>query len=238
MTVHDIERIKSRLPKRPGIQGKEKFFKSAVLLPLVFQQGECFVLFQKRAYHIRQGGEVSFPGGRYDPDLDRSYQDTALRETIEELGVERNQITLLGALDVVVSPQGVIVAPFVGVLHLDDVEGLAFDRNEVEKVFLVPLRFFEQTEPGRYEVRVEIQASYVDEDGVEQVLLPAEELGLPERYFRTWGGKRYHVLVYPENEEIVWGITAGIMRDFILRLQNDTHKETREDGTHPDAFSI
>ena len=238
MTACEIDTIKARLPKRPGIQDEERFFKSAVLLPLVSQQGECYVLFQKRAHHIRQGGEVSFPGGRYDPEVDRSYKDTALRETVEELGIAREQITLLGALDVVVSPQRVIVAPFVGLLQIDAVEELAFDRNEVEKVFLVPLSYFKQTEPERYEVRVEIQASYVDENGVEQVLLPAEELGLPERYFRTWGGNRYHVLVYPEGEEIVWGITAGIMRDFVMRLQYDTHEETDEGGTSPNAFSI
>ncbi len=236
--MHDIETIKTRLPKQPGIQGKERFFKSAVLLPLLFRQDECFVLFQKRAHHIRQGGEVSFPGGRYDPELDRSYEETALRETIEELGITREQITLLGALDVVVSPQGAIVAPFVGVLQVDDVDGLAFDRNEVEKVFLRPLSYFEQTVPDRYSVRVEIQGSYVDDDGHEQVLLPAKELGLPERYFRSWGGKCYHVLVYPEGEDIIWGITAGIMRDFILRLQDDTHEETGVRGIHPDAFSI
>jgi len=46
-------------------------------------------------------GEVSFPGGSEEPG-DKSMIDTALRETYEEMGIERNRIEVLGQIGEVV----------------------------------------------------------------------------------------------------------------------------------------
>ena len=159
--------LKANLPAYPGIQAKEKYFNSAVLIPFVLKDEEYYVLFQKRANHIRQGGEICFPGGQYDPDYDNNYEDTAIRETIEELGIERQKITIVGRLDTVLTPQGVTIDPFIGILDIEDVNELSIDTNEVERVFILPMSYFENTRPDEYRVRVEVQSSYIDEHGNE-----------------------------------------------------------------------
>lgn len=218
MHIQDLERLQAQLPICPGILARERFFNSAVLIPLVLKDEEVYVLFQKRANHIRQGGEVCFPGGQHDPELDADYQETAIRETIEELGVEREQIRILGRLDLFLAPQGVTIEPFVGILNVADVHDLSLDANEVERVFLLPMSYFETTLPQEYHVRMEVQPSYIDEQGEEQILLPVRALGLPERYARPWGGKHYRVLVYQTPEETVWGMTAAIIYELVQKL--------------------
>ena len=218
MTPDDLKNLKAKLPKFPGIQAKEKYFNSAVLIPLVIRHNECHLLFQKRANHIRQGGEICFPGGQHDPRYDKNYQDTAIRETIEELGIVRNKISIIGQLDTYLAPQGVTVDPFIGILDIRDVHELSIDPNEVERVFLMPVSYFERTTPEVYHVRVEVQPSYIDKDGKEHILLPAEELGLPARYWKPWGGRKYRVLFYPTQAETIWGMTAAMIYDLIQKL--------------------
>ncbi len=218
MKSHAIGRLKAKLPKYPDILGKENFFNSAVLIPFILQGGECHLLFQKRANDIRQGGEVCFPGGRYDPQHDKDYEETAIRETIEELGIPREKISLLGRLDTFVAPHGVTIDPFVGILHVDNPDDCSIATNEVERVFTVPMSYFEQNPPDEYRLRVEVQPSYVDEHGVEHILLPAKELGLPERYATPWEGRQYQVFVYKTSEEIIWGITAKLIYDLVQRV--------------------
>ena len=112
----DIERLSSVLPEVPGIQGRHRYFNSAVLVPFVRLQGEYHLLFQVRATNIRQGDEVCFPGGAFEEGVDDSYLETALRETEEELGLRKNQIEILGRLDTLVVPMGTALEPYVGVL--------------------------------------------------------------------------------------------------------------------------
>jgi 8-oxo-dGTP pyrophosphatase MutT (NUDIX family) len=71
-----------------------------VLVPLFLAEetGEPQVVLTKRRADLRRhAGEVSFPGGRQDPD-DKALEDTALREAEEEIGLPRQQATLLGEL--------------------------------------------------------------------------------------------------------------------------------------------
>ena len=67
--------IASLLKSSPEILGKDKYFSSAVLIPLFNEEDQLHVLFEKRANTIRQGGEVSFPGGEFDPDKDNDLQE-------------------------------------------------------------------------------------------------------------------------------------------------------------------
>ena len=75
--------IRDRLPALPRIIGKNEYFNSAVLILLLNIDDEIHILFQKRASHIRQGGEVCFSGGEFDITKDNDYSQTAIRETSE-----------------------------------------------------------------------------------------------------------------------------------------------------------
>ena len=72
---------------------------AAVLILLYAKNGSYHVLLNKRSELVEyHKGEISFPGGARDPE-DRDFVDTALRETEEEMGVSRGDITILGQLD-------------------------------------------------------------------------------------------------------------------------------------------
>ena len=73
---------------------------AAVLVPLYEDtQGELRVVLTKRRADLRRhAGEISFPGGRRDPD-DGSLSETALREAEEEIGLPRANVRLVGALE-------------------------------------------------------------------------------------------------------------------------------------------
>ena len=63
MKKDNLKKLISKLPKHPNVLGRDRFFNSAVLIPLVKINGEYHLLFQKRAATIRQGGDICFPGG-------------------------------------------------------------------------------------------------------------------------------------------------------------------------------
>ncbi len=117
----------------PGLTLKE----SAVLAPLIFDDGVPHLLFTRRPLHLRSHpGQISFPGGGRD-EADASPLHTALREAEEELGLPRSEVDVLGQLDELPTPSGYRVRPFVGVLSGPVV--LAPNAEEVAEVLRVPL---------------------------------------------------------------------------------------------------
>ena len=111
--------LKERLAEQETIIGKDRYFNSAVLIPIIQIKNEDHLLFEKRSLKIRQGGEVSFPGGEFDFKADKSFKDTAVRETEEELGISTQNINVFGKLGTMVAPMGVSVDAFVAVLNVN-----------------------------------------------------------------------------------------------------------------------
>ena len=92
------------------------------------------------------GGEVSFPGGMYE-EQDDSLENTALRESEEETGLDRKKVEILGPIDTVVSRFNISVTPYVGVVP-HDIE-LNDNSDEIEACFRVPLSFLLRDERYR-----------------------------------------------------------------------------------------
>ena len=206
-----LENITLALSNAPEILGKDKYFNSAVLVPLIEIDNRFHFLFEKRANHIRQGGEVSFPGGEFDQKKDQGLRHTAIRETTEELGLASEKIKIIGKVGTLVAPMGVTVDAFVGLISIKNLDELAIDKNEVEKVFLVPIDYFLKQKPEEYTVKLEVHPSYTDENGKKVELLPVQKLGLPARYSKPWKNGFHRILVYNSTEEVIWGITAEIV---------------------------
>jgi 8-oxo-dGTP pyrophosphatase MutT (NUDIX family) len=82
-------------------------------------------------------GEISFPGGRVDPE-DSGTLAAAIRETWEEVGVQPKHLTALGRLDDFVSVTGYRVTPHVFSLAVQDYPFRPQPR-EVSEILLVPL---------------------------------------------------------------------------------------------------
>lgn len=123
----------------PGYGPPEALREAAVLVPLVDRPEGLSVIFTQRTSTLSaHAGQISFPGGRREPD-DKTPEDTALRETEEEIGLSRDHIEVLGQLDTYVTRTGFRVTPVVGLVRppfeLDP------DPTEVEEAFEVPLSF-------------------------------------------------------------------------------------------------
>lgn len=206
-----LENITLALANSPEILGKDKYFNSAVLVPLVEIDEKFHFLFEKRADHIRQGGEISFPGGEFDIKKDQGLRHTAIRETTEELGLAAENIKIIGKIGTLVAPMGVTVDAFVGLISIKSLDELAIDKNEVEKVFLIPMDHYLKQKPEEYTVKLEVHPSYTDENGKKVELLPVQKLGLPARYSKPWKNGFHRVLVYNSSEDVIWGITAEIV---------------------------
>jgi len=216
------ERLKIKLTNQQGVLSKEKYFNSAVLIPLVKINDDWHLLFEKRADKIRQGGEVSFPGGEYDAKDNENFEETAIRETVEELGIDRDKIEVIGRMGTLIAPMGVSVDPFVAFLKINNLNELSIDKNEVEKIFTIPLSFFLNNQPLKYFVQVEVKPSFTNEKGETVELLPVKRFGLPKRYSKPWRGGKHRILVYETDEETVWGITAELVFEFAKLLKPES----------------
>lgn len=212
------ELIQHKLLQGSKILAREEYLNSVVLMLLIKIEGEYHFVFQKRASTIRQGGEVSFPGGKYE-ETDKTFECTALRETTEEMGIPESNISILRSLGTLVGPMGVIVDAFVGLTDIS-VDSIQANPSEVEKIFTVPVEYFIKNEPERYYATVQFHPSYIDEKTSQEIVsFPADLLGLPEGYQKPWGKLKYSILVYRTQEEIIWGLTAKLIDNFVKRIR-------------------
>jgi 8-oxo-dGTP pyrophosphatase MutT (NUDIX family) len=90
---------------------------SAVLIPIYQKDGQYHIIFIKRTTTVKtHKGQISFPGGMRDT-LDKTLLDTALRESLEEIGLRKEDIQVLGELDdEVTTTSNFIVTPFVALI--------------------------------------------------------------------------------------------------------------------------
>lgn len=215
----DFEKLKNVLPKKPGILRKKEYFNAAVLIPLVLYNEEYYFLFEKRGAKIRQGSEICFPGGEYDPDSDKSLLETAIRETMEELGIKRGKIKVIGKVDILVGNMGVTVDPFLSVIKINNIEELKPDKDEVEKIFLLPVSYFYETPPETYYLKLEVHPYYTTMNGEKIDLFPAKELDLPERYLAPWTAGKHKVYAWRTKEGTIWGMTAALIYEVINKIK-------------------
>ena len=109
---------------------------AAVLVPVVLAPAP-FLLLTKRTAHLnKHAGQVSFPGGRIDPE-DAHAEAAALREAHEEIGLDPARVEIAGRLDDHVTGTGYRITPVIGLLP----PGLVHlpSPHEVEAVFEFPL---------------------------------------------------------------------------------------------------
>jgi 8-oxo-dGTP pyrophosphatase MutT (NUDIX family) len=140
---------------------------AAVLVPLVDRPGGMTVLLTQRTDHLQShAGQISFPGGRVE-EHDLTPEDTALRETEEEIGLPRARVELVGRLNERKTGTGYLVVPVVGLIAPPF--ELVPDPGEVAEVFELPLEFALDPANHKFETRIR--------GGVEQqfYVLPYED---------------------------------------------------------------
>ena len=136
-----LNEIISKLKEYKGNPPVEELRKAAVLIGIV-DCDEPELIYTLRSNKVgSHGGEVSFPGGMHEKD-DISLEITALRESEEETGLNRDQVQIIGSTDTVVSRYNVSVTPYVGIVP-DDVS-LNNESDEIEACFRVPISYLLQ----------------------------------------------------------------------------------------------
>ena len=122
---------------------KQKSAKLAAVLALFYpsREGETLlVLILRKSYKGVHSAQIGFPGGKPEPE-DEGMDDTALRETWEEIGVSSDKITVLRELSsIYIPPSNFLVSPFVGIASMP----LTFilQPSEVDAVLEVSLSDF------------------------------------------------------------------------------------------------
>ncbi|MDP9084637.1 MAG: CoA pyrophosphatase [Pseudomonadota bacterium] len=130
-TAETVARTRASLPTRR--------VPAAVLVPLVERNGGLTVLLTERAATLKaHAGQISFPGGRIEPD-DKDAWHAALREAYEEIGLLSSLVEFAGYLPDHEVLTGFRVTPVVGFVSPD--YNLRIAAAEVHDVFEVPLDF-------------------------------------------------------------------------------------------------
>jgi 8-oxo-dGTP pyrophosphatase MutT (NUDIX family) len=123
-------------PTAPIGQYPRDVVPAAVLVPVVLHDAPT-VLLTKRTSHLKKhAGQVSFPGGRIDPE-DASPEAAALREAWEEIGLPSKSVDVLGRLSDQITGTGFRITPILSVLPPNLTYEISPD--EVEALFELPI---------------------------------------------------------------------------------------------------
>lgn len=156
---------------------------AAVLVPLVVRNDAVSVLLTQRTAHlVDHAGQISFPGGRVE-DSDADVVATALRESTEEIGLDRALVDVVGQLPEYTTVTGYRVTPVIGLIERPFT--LQLDAFEVSEAFEVPLPFL--MDPANHERRL---ARF---DGTARTF-----------YAMPYAGARNY---------FIWGATAAMLRN-------------------------
>jgi len=112
---------------------------AAILILIHDWDGEAHILFTERTHQVEHHkGQISFPGGTCD-DSDDCAETTALRETAEEIGVQPEDVEIIGQLDDMLTVSNFLVTPYVGVLRTNSEYPFTINHHEVVDLVQVPL---------------------------------------------------------------------------------------------------
>jgi len=162
---------------------------ASVLVPLVQRSEGLTVLLTQRTDHLTDHpGQVSFPGGRAEPE-DADAVATALREAEEEIGLASTYVDVIGQMPTYTTGTGFIVTPVVAAVRPDF--SLRLDPFEVAEAFEVPLSFLMNPANHRWH---SVEFAGGQREFLSMPWMGVDAAGQPRRYF-------------------VWGATAAMLRN-------------------------
>jgi 8-oxo-dGTP pyrophosphatase MutT (NUDIX family) len=168
---------------------------AAVLVPLVNRPEGLRLLLTRRTDHLRDhAGQISFPGGRVEPEDDGPVA-TALRETEEEIGLPRRQVEVVGTLPIYATVTAFQVTPVVALIEPGF--ELSLDEGEVAEAFEVPLAFLMDPANHRHH---EFDFAGQSRRFLSMPWQGVDAAGQPREYF-------------------IWGATAAMLRNFYAFLR-------------------
>jgi 8-oxo-dGTP pyrophosphatase MutT (NUDIX family) len=145
----NVSKIEPQLKKFDVYQYETKELRnSAVLIPILLVHTSSSnspsyqIIMTGRSPKLKHHtGEMSFPGGKFDPKQDVSLKDTALRETYEEIGVAPENIKIVGNLDDLPTLTGWTIRVFVGLLEIPPDFKFTINQEEVSTLVKIPIEY-------------------------------------------------------------------------------------------------
>ena len=133
---YNLHRLGPSIPSAPqSYTGR----KAAVLIPVIELDHQLHLILTRRPLHLRHHpGQISFPGGKVEPD-DINAIHTALREADEEIGLVAKNVDVLGVFPAHKTFTGFEITPVVAMVKRPF--ELVLDPGEVDECFTVPLNF-------------------------------------------------------------------------------------------------
>ena len=197
--LFDETKIRDRLldydsPERISMH-HEFFTNSAVILLLIPYENRPYdlVLIRRtKQKNDKHSGEMSFPGGKFDPSKDKTYLDTALRELYEELSIPKENVKLLGCIDDHLTPKGFIITTFVA--YVSENQDMKKQDSEVKEIVKIPITFF-ASKPNFREKTSSLRN---------------ELIGVGKYKYRSPNNRNY----------IVFGATSHIIVNFLDKVYN------------------
>ena len=157
MDISIVEKLKEQLKKTlPGldaqllmasdvrfkfsdIEVKQRDAKRSSVLILLYPINNCIhiVLIQRPTYAGVHSGQISFPGGQFE-ESDKNPVDTALREASEEVGINADEVRIIGQLtNLYIPPSNYLVTPVIG--FTDEHPLFQLQASEVKNIIETPL---------------------------------------------------------------------------------------------------
>lgn len=190
---------------KPYINGYQSMKRASVLIPLVKENNTYSILFELRSKKMNhQPGEISFPGGKIENS--ETPKEACIRETCEEIGTTADNINIISPLDIYVSHANLIIHPYLG--EIKDISNLNLNKDEVDHVFLVPIKYLMEHDANLYNNDVKI---------IPNENFPYDKIPNKENYKFAEG--EYPVWFYEYKDYVIWGITARILENFLSILK-------------------
>lgn len=141
----EAQKTLSPVDHRPYLDVKKNHLIASVMMLLYPKNKEWYVCYIERTSHNvedKHAGQISFPGGRYE-ESDLNFEQCALRETHEEIGINPSKIKVIGALSsLYVYVSNFVVYPFIG--YADEQVKFDLQESEVSSIIEVPLSYLSQ----------------------------------------------------------------------------------------------
>lgn len=177
----------------------------AVFIPIIKVEDKDHILLEVRSQHIPQPGEVSFPGGRVEEG--ESFKDAAIRETMEELLLDRSDIEYMGYSSMILSSSYRHIKAFYGRIN-KNIEEIKYN-EEVESIFAIDIDYLKENQPIMY--RTSYKMDFPED-------FPFEKIPNGRDYKFIMGSNDMY---FYDTNPVIWGLTAKLLKNFIGSLDKN-----------------